>query len=290
MSRLIASELLKLRKRGMTWILLYILIGIMILIHVLTYAFSQRAFPGAPADHTTGLQQILGLPLALPLALLFLASLGAVLATIMTASTTGNEYNWGTIRIALISAESRLRFLTAKLISVAIVVLIGMLIGLATGFLMSLITTALSGNGFDFSFATRSYFWDQFLQFWRTFYVIVFYSLMGFVFAIIGRSAMPGIAVSIGILFLEPLITTLMRAAGGWVSNVPDYLFSANVNAINALTSVPGMFGGGGGGGGFGGAAVALPSVQHAYVVLGVYILVFLAAGYYLFRKRDVTG
>ena len=122
----------------------------------------------------------------------------------------GNEYNWRTIRTAVVSSESRFKLLTAKLISAAIFILIGMVIGLAAGFIMSLITTAIGGYKFDFSFATGSYLWNQFLQFWRTFFVIIPYTLLGFMFAIVGRSAMPGIAFGIGIFFLESIITTFM--------------------------------------------------------------------------------
>ena len=165
--------------------------------------------------------------------------MGSVLAVILAASSIGNEYNWRTIRIALISSESRFKFLGAKLISIAIIILIGMVIGLATGFVMGLITTAIGGNSFDFSFATGGYFWDQFLQFWRTFFVILPFMLLGFLFALVGRSAMPGIAIGIGILFLEPIITSFMGLAGGWVAKIPDYLFNANVNAINALNKLP---------------------------------------------------
>lgn len=287
MNRLIAAELLKLRKRGMTWILFYVLVGILVLLYLLLFAISRITLPNATAQETGTVQQLLGLPLSLPFGLSILASLGTLLAVILMASSAGNEYNWRTIRLALISSESRLRFLAAKLISVAIVILIGTFAGLIVGFLLSLITTAIGGNPFDFSFATGGFIWQQFVQFWRTFYIILVYTLLGFLFSIVGRSAMPGIAVGIGILFLEPIITGFMRLAGGWVSNVPDYLLSANVNAINALNQLPGRFGGGQG---FGGASTQLPSAAHAFVVLAVYMLAFVAIGFYLFRKRDVTG
>lgn len=204
------------------------------------------------------------------------------------ASSVGNEYNWRTIRIALICSEGRLQFLGAKLISVFILVLLGMVIGVATGFVMSMITTAVGGYSFNFSFATGSFFWAQFLQFWRTFFIVLTFGLLGFLFAVIGRSSMPGIATGIGILFLEPIITALMRLAGGWVAKVPDYLFTANVNAINTLNQLPEQFRGGVGGGGNG--AFQIPSVNHAYIVLGVYCVVFLIIGFFLFRQRDLTG
>ena len=106
---------------------------------------------------------------------------------------------------------------------------------------MSLITTAIGGYAFDFSFATGGYLWDQFLQFWRTFFVLIPYVLLGFLFAVVGRSAMPGIAlgIGIGILFLESLVTTFMSLAGGWIAKVPDYLLAANVRAITFLAGLP---------------------------------------------------
>jgi ABC-type transport system involved in multi-copper enzyme maturation permease subunit len=281
----------------MSWILLAVLVGLTVLLYLLLFAISRLTIPGATPREMVTLQNLLGLRLAIPFELFILTSFGAVLAVILTASTVGNEYNWRTIRIALISSESRLRFLSAKLISAIILILIGMFAGLITGFVMSLITTAVGGNPFDFSFITSSYLWSQFLQFWRTFFMILPFTMLGFLFAVIGRSAMPGIAIGVGVLFLEPLITAFMRLAGGWISNIPDYLFSANVNAINSLNALPGRFlggagggGGGPGGGGFSGSIGLTPSVDHAFIILSIYIVVFVAAGFYLFHKRDVAG
>jgi ABC-type transport system involved in multi-copper enzyme maturation permease subunit len=286
-TKIIRAELLKLRKRSLTWILLYVLIGIMVLLHSLLYLISKITIPGQTLPGTGNLQSLLGLPMSIPFALTLLTSFGAVLTVILTASSIGNEYNWRTIRIALISSESRFKFLGAKLISIAIFILIGMVIGLATGFVMGLITTAIGGNSFDFGFLTGGYLWDQFLQFWRTFFVILPFMLFASLFAVVGRSAMPGIAVGIGILFLEPIITSFMTLAGGWVAKIPDYLFTANVNAINALNNlpIPGKFSGG-----MIGSSSQTPSVSHAFAVLSVYIVIFICVAFYIFRKRDVTG
>jgi len=180
-----------------------------------------------------------------------------------------------------------LRLLIAKLISAGILILIGMVVGLATGFVMSLITTAIGGYAFDFSFATGGYLWDQFIQFWRTFFVLIPYVLLGFLFAIVGRSAMPGIALGIGVFFLESFITTFMSLAGGWIAKIPDYLLTANVRAITALAGLPQ---GVGAGMGIGNASSQMPGVIHAFVTLTVYSLAFIAVAFYLFRKRDVTG
>jgi ABC-type transport system involved in multi-copper enzyme maturation permease subunit len=111
------------------------------------------------------------------------------------------------------------------------------------------------------------------------------FALLGFMMAIVGRSAMPGIATGIGVVFLEAIITTFMTAAGGWIAKVPAYLLNANVTAITALNKLPGRFGGGGGG-----TDTTIPSLTHAFVILGLYSVIFLVFSFYLFRKRDVTG
>ena len=287
MTRLISAEFFKLRKRLMTRVLLFVLVGIMIVLYLLLLAVSKVAIPVHGSEEIGTIQNLLGLPLALPFALSILSSLGTILAVILIASSVGTEYSWRTMRTMLICSESRLKLLGAKLVAAGILILIGMVIGLATGFLMSLITTAIGGYSFDFSFMTGGYLWDQFLQFWRTFYVLMPYALLGFLLAVVGRSAMPGIALGIGIFFLESIITAFMSLAGGWIARIPDYLLSANVRAITAQSNLPqGMSMGMGGNG----LSDQLPELWLAFVILAGYSLFFIGLAFYLFRKRDVTG
>jgi ABC-2 type transport system permease protein len=285
--RLISAELYKLRHRAMTWVLLYVLIGILAILYLLLLAVSKVQMPVHGVEQLGEIKNLLGLPLAIPFALSMLSSFGSVLAVIMIASSVGNEYNWRTMRTALICSEGRLRLLGAKLISVGLLMLIGMLIGVAVGLLMSLLTTAIGGYAFDFSFATGSYLWGQFLQFWRTFYVMMPYVLLGFLFAILGRGAMPGIALGIGVYFLESIITLFMGLAGGWIAKIPDYLLAANARAITSLADLPQEFSSGMG---MGGAQLASPSLPHAFILMGAYSLACVGVAFYLFRKRDVTG
>jgi len=283
LGRMIGAEFLKLRKRQMTWVLLSILVGIIVLVNLLLLAISKVKTPGTGLG-AGNIAALLGLQSAVPFSFSMMASFGTVLAIILTASSMGGEYNWKTIRPALVSSESRFKFIVAKLVSLGILILIGMLIAVIAGFIMGLITTGLGGNAYSFSFLTGSYVWMQFLQYWRTFYVIMPFALLGFMMAIVGRSAMPGIATGIGVVFLEAIITTFMTAAGGWIAKVPAYLLNANVTAITALNKLPGRFGGGGG------TDTTMPSLTHAFVILGLYSVIFLVFSFYLFRKRDVTG
>ena len=283
LGRMIGAEFLKLRKRQMTWVLLSILVGIIVLVNLLLLAISKVKTPGTGLG-AGNIAALLGLQSAVPFSFSMMASFGTVLAIILTASSMGGEYNWKTIRPALVSSESRFKFIVAKLVSLGILILIGMLIAVIAGFIMGLITTGLGGNAYSFSFLTGSYVWMQFLQYWRTFYVIMPFALLGFMMAIVGRSAMPGIATGIGVVFLEAIITTFMTAAGGWIAKVTAYLLNANMTAITALNKLPGRFGGGGG------SDTTMPSLTHAFVILGLYSVIFLVFSFYLFRKRDVTG
>ena len=284
LGRMIGAEFLKLRKRQMTWVLLSILVGIIVLVNLLLLAISKVKTPGTGLG-AGNIAALLGLQSAVPFAFSMIASFGTVLAIILTASSMGGEYNWKTIRPALVSSESRFKFIIAKLVSLGILILIGMLIAVIAGFIMGLITTGLGGNAYSFGFLTGSYIWTQFLQYWRTFYIIMPFALLGFMMAIVGRSAMPGIATGIGVVFLEAIITTFMTAAGGWIAKVPAYLLNANMTAITALNKLPGRFGGGGGG-----TDTTIPSLTHAFVILGLYSVIFLVFSFYLFRNRDVTG
>ena len=284
LGRIIGAEFFKLTKRPMTKILLAILVGIIVIVHFLLLAISKSNLPNA-GQGGGNIENLLGLSSAIPFSLSIIASFGAILAILLVSNSMGNEYNWKTIRTAVISSESRFKFLVAKLVSLGALILIGLFVGVIAGFITSLITTAIGGYSFDMSFATGSYMWQQFLQFLRTFYLILPFGLLGFFMAILGRSAMPGIATGIGWFFLESIITAFMRAAGGWIANVPDYLMSANVNAITALNNLPGRFGGG-----IGNGSTTLPTLTHAMVVLGIYSVVFAVGAFYIFRKRDVTG
>ena len=131
---MIGAELFKLRKRTMTKVLIIIMVVIIVLVNLLLLAIS-KAPPIGNGQGIARIQDLLGLSSAIPFAFSLLASFGSVLAIILAASSMGNEYNWHTIRTALISSESRFKFLTAKLVSLAILILIGMLIGVVAGFL-----------------------------------------------------------------------------------------------------------------------------------------------------------
>jgi len=287
---MISAEMLKLGSRTMTKVFLIIIVAIIVLANLLIFAATKNATVAGPGATGTGGMGPLHndlLSSAIPSALSIFSFFGLFLAAIFTASSVGNEYGWKTIRTELISAESRFKFLTAKLVSITIFIFAGMVIAVAVGFITRFIVVGVNGESLSLGFFTGAYAWNQALDFLRTFFIIMPYGLLAFLMAIVGRSAMPGTATSIGVFFLETIVTGIMSGVHGWISHVPDYLFSANVSAIQRLNNQSSsvQINGNGGAG-----ASVLPSVPHAIIVLSLYSLVFLVLGYYLFKKRDVTG
>ena len=128
MTRLIRAELFKLRKRSMTWVLLSVLIGIVIIFYVVVLIISKNSLP------IHGYRETLGFPMVIPFVLSILFPFGIILSVILITSSIGTEYNWRTIRTMLICSESRFKLLGAKLIAVGILMLIGMVAGIAAGF------------------------------------------------------------------------------------------------------------------------------------------------------------
>jgi len=280
-TRLISAELFKLRKRSMTWVLLFVLIGIIVVFYLVLLSIAHGTQGIGQGSEPT--QNMLGLSMVTPFVLSLLFPFGIILSVIVITSSIGTEYNWRTIRTMLICSESRLKLLCAKLIAVGILMLIGMVIGIAIGFVMSVITTAIGGYAFDFRFATGEYLWNQFLQFWRSFYVLIPYVLLGFLFAVIGRSSIPGIVLGISEFLLESMITAFLYSAGDWIAEIPKYLLTVNVNAINALGKVPVKVP-------VVSASSQMPGLPHAFATVAVYNLVFIVLAIYIFRKRDVTS
>ena len=115
LGRMIGAELLKLRKRQMTSVLLFILVGIIVIVNLILLAISKANVLPSTGPRLERIQNLLGLPYAIPFAFALMATFGIVLAIILTASSVGNEYNWKTIRTALISARAVSNFSSRNL-------------------------------------------------------------------------------------------------------------------------------------------------------------------------------
>ena len=210
--------------------------------------------------------------------------IGVVLAVVLVANGMGSEYGWNTIRPYLLCSESRSKMFASKLIADAIFVVAGMIIGVITVILLGVLFTAIRGYSWNLGASTLSFTGSQLLDFTRTFYVILPYALLAFLFTVLGRSTAAGIGFGIGASVLETIITGLLSSAHGWLAKIPDYLLSINVSKITSLS------GASGGVTVYGGPNTPMVTSLHSFVEIAVYCVVFTAIAYTIFQRRDVTG
>jgi len=288
MARLIRAEIYKLRKRSMTYVLLLILIGLFALIISITQATTPTVTTVTNGITTTAPALAANVQFLQGVVTSSIAMLGGivgvVLAVVLVANGMGSEYGWNTIRPYLLCSESRSKMFASKLIADAIFVVAGMIIGVITVILLGVLFTAIRGYSWNLGASTLSFTGSQLLDFTRTFYVILPYALLAFLFTVLGRSTAAGIGFGIGASVLETIITGLLSSAHGWLAKIPDYLLSINVSKITSLS------GASGGVTVYGGPNTPMVTSLHSFVVIAVYCVVFTAIAYTIFQRRDVTG
>lgn len=292
MSRLIAVEFFKLRKRMMTWIVTGVLIALIILLYSILWNVSGRAggFRDAGVFVTyQSLRRSLFLQAGVPVALQVCAAFGTLLAIILAAGAAGGEYAWGTIRLMATASSGRLRLISARLIVVGGLVAAGVLLAVAVALAYSAIITAVNG-GASWQFLTAGWLKDQFLSYLRTIFVIAPYVALAFAAATIGRSTLAGVGAGLGVAFLEPLISGLMRLGGEPWHSLPNYLISANRNIVLLQNHLPPGVPTFGGSDARDARNGTVNSVEEASIILAVWIIVFIALTFAVYRRRDITA
>lgn len=291
MSRLIAVEFFKLRKRMMTWVVAFLLAALIVLLYSIVWSISGRAgsfLEDGRRVQYEDLRRGLYLEAGVPFALQIVTQFGTLLAIILAAGAAGSEYAWGTVRLMATASSGRLRLISARLIVVAALVAMGTLLAAVVALIYSTVVTATNG-GVDFSFVTASFVSDQVLAYARTLFVVAPYVAIAFAGAIIGRSTLAGVGAGIGMAFLEPLVSGLMRLGGEPWKSMPNYLINANREVIILQNKLPAGLPT------FGPSARDLRergvnSPGEAAIILSVYIVAFVALAFVVYRRRDITA
>jgi len=288
-TRLMAVEFFKLRKRMMTWILAVLMVGLVILLYSVFWSVSGHVTTFGESAEFTGedLRRALFLQASVPFSLQVVVSFGTIFAMILAAGAVGSEYSWGTVRLMATAASGRVRLIAAKLLVVCGLVAAGALLAVAVGLVYSSIITVTNG-GSDFSFVTPGFIRDQVESFGRSLFVMAPYVTLAFAMAAIGRSTLAGVGAGIGIAFVEPLIGGLMRLAGNPWKEIPNYLINANSNVILLHNKLPDVVR-------FGPTTQDLAqrhvnSMPEAMFILAIYSGAFVALAFLVYRRRDITA
>jgi ABC-2 type transport system permease protein len=286
---LMAAEFFKLRKRMMTWVVAILMVGLVILLYSIFWSVSGHVTTFGENSEFTGqdLRRALFLQTSIPFSLQMVATFGTIFAMILAAGAVGSEYSWGTVRLMATAASGRIRLFASKLLVVGGLIVVGTLLAVVVGLIYSSIITVTNG-GSSFSFITAGFVRDQAESLGRTLFVMAPYVALAFAMAVIGRSTLAGVGMGLGVAFIEPLISGLMRLGGSPWKDIPNYLINANTDVVLLQNKVPDVIR-------FGPTAEDLArnhvnGVPEAMLILALYSAVFIALAFFVYRRRDITA
>jgi ABC-2 type transport system permease protein len=271
----VAAELLLMRKRASTWILLGIWLALALMFaYVVAYVTYLN---GSGREPLTEL-----LPQGLVGTLLTgFPFFGGVLALMLGVLAFGSDYGWGTLKTVLTQRPGRLEVFGAKLVALAVTLVPFVLVVFGLGALAS-VGIALR-EGADIVWPDAGLLLRGMLAGWL---LLAVWAALGVLLAVVSRGT--ALATGIGILYalvVEGLLSALASQVGV-LDRLVELFLRANAYSLAVTVGVsreeisdagPGSFSG--------------PFVDggQALLVLGAYGAVFLAVSGWLLRRRDVT-
>jgi len=284
----LAAEILKVRKRWMPYVLLLVMLaGAAVLIWLIGYVGYQEDPRGEFAGDAFR-------TFAFPWSIAALLDSGqfwgaAIFVAILTSSTVSTEYNWGTVRQALIRGQPRWQFLAAKLLGTAIVCIIFLLVALGVGILFSIIATSAAGEPITLDVLGGPSLQDIVLMVLRSAAGIIPYGLLAFALAVIGRSTALGIAGTLGYMLGEGIVVAILDSIGGIAADFREIAIGHHVASLAAANRI--------GSGDYNSIAARelpvsadLPDVWIASLVVCLYSVVFAAVAFFVFQRRDLRS
>jgi ABC-type transport system involved in multi-copper enzyme maturation permease subunit len=275
MTRSVMAELLVLRKRTSTWILLGIWTTLaLVFAYVVPYVTYLNDSAEQPLGELLPQQLVGSLMGGFPF-------FGGVLALMLGVLTFGSEYGWGTLRTLLIQRPGRLRVFAAKVLALALALIPFVLVVFAVGALAS--SAIALREGADIGLPSAWLLVRGLAAGWL---ILAVWTALGVLLAVFSRGT--ALAVGIGILYalvIEGLLSALASQVSA-VDRLVEFFLRANayslvtklgVSADEVANNGPGSFSGPFVGGG------------QALLVLALYAVAFLLVSGWLLRRRDVA-
>jgi len=297
MLNLIRAEWLKLVRRPMAWVLLIVLLALLLLLRLvefMTVALHDGIFAGgeirlsllAEAQVQQFRQQIT-FPGIFGAVLGHINGVGGICAIVLAAGALGSEYSWGTLRTQLARQPNRSRYLAAKVITLQLTLLSGILICLVFGAGLAFAFGGLLGSSGAVQIGDLVVLPLAAL---RALYVMLPYVMFTIAGCVIGRSVLAGMAAGFIFLVLDIGLGALSFLAnlGGVLAVLVNLVLQPNINTLIALNSrsfgldpavlTPSL------------DLTTLPSPLQATLVIGAYSALFGFYAYQALTRRDISG
>lgn len=180
-----------------------------------------------------------------------------ILVIIGTAGIVSKEYSQGTIKFLLIRARSRTAILASKYVTVLLYTLSMLLVAAAALFISGMVFFGISGGDAGMSDILTSLLYV-------TVYGVV-YSTIGFMLGILTKSTGVTIGATIFLTTIDKLVIS---------RDFYKYVLFPNLNLVAYQD---------------GGAPMPGMTLSFSIVLLSIYMVLFLFAGFAVFRRRDVA-
>jgi ABC-type transport system involved in multi-copper enzyme maturation permease subunit len=271
----VAAELLALRKRTSTWILLGIWCGLALMFaYVVPYASYLNG------SRATSLEELLPQNLLATIMGGF-PFFGGVIALMLGVLTFGSEYGWGTVKTLFTQRPGRLTVFGAKLVALAVALLGFVVVVLGLGAIAGTVIGVREGA--DIAWPSAAAVLKAVGAGWL---ILAVWTSLGVLLAVLSRGT--ALAVGIGILYafvVEGLLSALASQVS-FVDRLVELFLRANAYSLVSTLGVAAEDFRDNGPGSFSGPFVA---GGQAVLVLLSYVVVFLALAGVLLRRRDVS-
>jgi ABC-type transport system involved in multi-copper enzyme maturation permease subunit len=274
MTGLVGAELLLLGKRPATWILLGVWTALALtfayVVPYVQYTNDPERGPAALLPESLVGTLLAGFPF-----------FGGVLALMLGVLAVGSEYGWGTLKTLLTQGPGRLQVLAAKLVALALTLLLFVLVAFGLGAAAS---WAIAANeGAQVAWPSASLLLRGVAGGWLVFAV---WGALGVLLAVATRGT--ALATGLGILYAFVVEGLLSALAGevGLLDGLVELFVRANGYSLVAVLGVSAEDVSDRGPGSFAGPFVA---GGQALLVLTVYLAAFVLAAGWLLRRRDVV-
>jgi ABC-2 type transport system permease protein len=273
MMHMLQSELFRLRKRPQAWImpvLASLFIAGYYVICYLSYRF------GSAADRLDMLQAV-RVDKIFANGMQVFGFVGGIMLVVVASGVIGSEFTWNTLRPLVARATSRAGLLSVKWITVGLYTVFMVLVGLVA----SILTAAGASLMMDVHVGLPRELWDDFLESHaRWTLAMAAYPAVAFAVALLTKSNAAGIAIGIGVAFVEPLVFVLLSLVSGVFDMVQQYGIAWNVQQLTRPTTREVGFPN----------PVDVEQVWQSTGILVGYIAVLVAASFVVFNRRDITS
>lgn len=273
----VTAELLVVRKRSSTWILLGIWSALAVLF---AYVIPYVEYLNGSGPGETSLGELLPERFAGNLIEGF-PFFGGVFALMLGVLALGSEYGWGTLKMLFIQREGRLRVFGAKLLALGAALVPFVLVVFALGAGASYVVALREGGAVEWPSA-----WLVVRALGAGWLILAVWASFGLLLAAVSRGT--SLAIGVGILYalvIEGLISAFADAVS-FLQPVTEFFLRANAYSLVKGLGLSVSGAAGNGPGAFSGPYVA---TGQALIVLVAYTAGFLALSGLLLRRRDVA-